>query len=190
MRPKVLGPTIGWITKSSRYIFESPWQRIRQDVVHVRGREHTFTYLERDGSVFVVPLTSSGEVVLLRSYRQQVDDWVWELPAGGINDKLGISLEAAARAELREETGYGGGDFELLASYYSAVGAMSLRFHVFLARGVERIGEIEPEDSEEIAEVACVPLAEAVRRARTGELNDGESAHAVLLAATHLATEK
>lgn len=186
MKEKRLGTTLGWLTRSSRYLFESPWHRIRQDAVSLRGKDLTFTYLEHAGSVFVVPITKGGNVVLIRSYRYNVDDWVWEIPAGGLGDKPGVSLEEAARAELREETGYEGGTLERLASYYSAVGVTDIRMTIFLARGVERAGDLDPDEAEQIEEVVEVPLAEAVRRARTGELNDGESALAVLLAADAL----
>ena len=186
MKEKKLGQTLGWLSRSARYLFESPWHKVRQDEVSLRGKDLTFTWLEHAGSVFVVPITKAGELVLLRSYRYNVDDWVWEIPAGGIGDKRHLSLEDAARAELREETGYTGGTFEPLGTYYSAVGILDLQFTIFLARDVELTHPLELEDSEQVEEVVALPVAEAVRRARSGELNDGESALAVLLAAARL----
>jgi ADP-ribose pyrophosphatase len=167
-------------------LVETRWLRIREDQLDLRGKPATFTYLEHPGSVFVVPVTREGRVVLLRSYRYNCDDWVWEIPAGGLGDKAGTSLEDAARAELREETGYGGGTFELLASYYSSVGATDIRFHVFLARDVSKIGSLSPEETEQIEEVIELPLEEALAWARSGKLNDGESALAVLVAGARL----
>ncbi|MGZ3657150.1 MAG: NUDIX domain-containing protein [Bdellovibrionota bacterium] len=186
MKTKSLGTSLGWLTKSARYIFESPWHCIRQDQVSLKGNELTFTYMEHAGSVFVVPVTAAGRIVLIRTYRYNVDDWVWEVPAGGLGDKKVLSLENAARAELREETGYTGGTFERLGSYYSAVGVLDLKFTVFLARGVERTHGLDLEDSEQVDEVVEVSVEEAVSRARSGALNDGESALAVLLAAEKL----
>jgi ADP-ribose pyrophosphatase len=183
---KALGATVGWLTRASRYIHESRWSRVRQDQVEVHGKEHTFTWMELAGSVFVVPVTKQGRIVLLRSYRYNVDDWVWELPAGGIGDKMHLTLEEAARAEMLEETGYSGGVFEELSHYYSAVGALDLKFTIFLARGVERVQARTAEESEEIAEVVELTLEEAVARAHSGSINDGESALAILLAAERL----
>jgi ADP-ribose pyrophosphatase len=183
MKPKTLGATLGWLLRSTKVLIETPWLRIRQDEITLNGKPATFTYLEHPGSVFVVPVTKEGRVVLLRSYRYNVDDWVWELPAGGVGDKGERSLEEAARDELREEAGYTGGSFERLAAFYSSVGVCDIRFTVFLARGVERTVERAPEETEQIEEVVELPLEEAVRRAQSGELNDGESALAVLLAA-------
>jgi ADP-ribose pyrophosphatase len=187
MKQKRLGATLGWVTRSARYLFESPWHRIRQDQVGLRGKELTFTWLEHAGSVFVVPVTKKGEIVMIRTYRYNVDDWVWEIPAGGLGDKGGLPLEQAARGELREETGYTGGEFEVLGSYYTGVGVLDLKMTIFLARGVELTHPLELDDSEQVEEVVAVPLAEAVRRARSGEVNDGESALAILLAAERIA---
>lgn len=155
-------------------------------MVAVHGQDLTFTYLEHPGSVFIVPVTADGRIVLIRSYRYNVDEWVWQIPAGGIGDKGGMSLEDAARSELREETGFTGGTFEKLASYVTGVGVMDLSMTVFLARGVERGSEQELEETEHIDEVTLVPIAEAVAWARSGKINDGESALAVLIAAARL----
>jgi ADP-ribose pyrophosphatase len=186
MKEKRLGASLGWLTRSARYIFESPWHKIRQDQVTLRGNDLTFTWLEHSGSVFVVPITKKSEIVLIRTYRYNVDDWVWELPAGGLGDKGQLSMEDAARAELREETGYSGGEFERLGSFYTGVGVLDLKMTIFLARGVELTHPLDLDDSEQVEEVVTISIAEAVRRARSGELNDGESALAVLLAAERL----
>ena len=183
MKQKRLGQSLGWLTRSARYIFESPWHRIRQDQVSVSSKDHVFTYLEHAGSVFIVPITKDGNLVLIRSYRYNVDDWVWEIPAGGIGDKAELSLEEAAREELKEETGYTGGSFEKLAQFYSAVGVLDLKFTIFLARNVEKTHELALDEAESVEEVVEIPLAEAIRRVRSGEINDGESALAILLAA-------
>jgi ADP-ribose pyrophosphatase len=95
-------------------------------------------------------------------------------------------MEDAARAELREETGYSGGEFERLGSFYTGVGVLDLKMTIFLARGVELTHPLDLDDSEQVEEVVTISIAEAVRRARSGELNDGESALAVLLAAERL----
>ncbi len=186
MKPKPLGQSIGWITRSAKYIFESKWFRLRQDQVSLRGQEMIFTYLEHPGSVFVVPVTPDKRIVLIRCYRYNVDQWVWQLPAGGLGDKRDVPLEQAARAELAEETGYTGGTFEKLSTFVTGVGVMDLEKTFFLARGVERASEQNLEDTEEIDRVALFTVAEAVAMAKSGEIKDGESALGVLIAAERI----
>ena len=40
-------------------------------------------YLEHASSVFIVPATASSQIVLIRTYRYNVDGWVWKISAGG-----------------------------------------------------------------------------------------------------------
>ena len=71
----------------------------------------------------------------------------------------------------------------MLFRSYSAVGVLDLKFTIFLARNVEKTHELALDEAESVEEVVEIPLAEAIRRVRSGEINDGESALAILLAA-------
>jgi 8-oxo-dGTP pyrophosphatase MutT (NUDIX family) len=60
-----------------------------------------------------VPLTREGWVVLIRSYRYCVDDWCYEVPAGGPSP--GLTTEEVARRELSEEIGGTAADLRYVA---------------------------------------------------------------------------
>ena len=186
MKDKKIGREAGWETLSARYLHESPWHNIRQDQVRLHGREITYTWLEHPGSVFVVPATREGKIVLIRTYRYTADAWFWEVPAGGLGDKKHLSLEEAARAELEEETGYAGGTLERLGHYFTGNGVMDLEFTAFLARGVEPSGKQELEHTESIEKVALFTPAEIREMLARNELKDGESAFCLLLALARL----
>lgn len=186
MKEKRKGREAGWETVSARYLHESPWHKIRQDQVRVHGREITYTWLEHPGSVFVVPVTKDGRLVLIRTYRYTVDQWCWEVPAGGLGDKKGVSLEQAARDELREETGYGGGELTKLGSWFTGNGVMDLEFTAFLARGVEPLHEQELEHTESIDKVSLFTPGEVRGMLERNEIRDGESAFCLMLALSRL----
>ncbi|MFE3003408.1 NUDIX domain-containing protein [Nocardia sp. NPDC059246] len=77
--------------------------RVRRDRILGRdGAEHTLTILENAGAVYVVPRTRDGKALMLQQYRQSIDAWGCELPAGGLFDHTGDSQDLAAK-ELREE---------------------------------------------------------------------------------------
>ncbi len=190
MKDKKTGRAAGWETIEARYIHESPWHNIRQDKVRVHGKEITYTWLEHPGSVFVVPVTLEGQIVLIRTYRYTVDDWCWEVPAGGIGDKRDLSLEEAARAEMREETGYAGGVLERLGQFYTGNGVMDLELTAYLARGVEASGEQELEHTELIERVGLFSQSEVLGMLERNEIKDGESALCLTLALAKLSQAK
>ena len=107
------------------------------------------------GVVAVVPITDSGELVLIRQYRPAVGNVVVEFPAG-LNDK-GERLEQAARRELLEETGYEPRRLTLLAHGPLSSGSSSELLTVYLAEGLEYRGIGERDETEDI-EVLKAPL--------------------------------
>ena len=56
------------------------------------------------GAVCIVPLLDDGRVIVERQFRYPVNEVITEIPAGK-RDSRGEAPEAAARRELREETG-------------------------------------------------------------------------------------
>lgn len=165
-------------TLASRYLWTSRWYSLRQDeIVTPDGSRGTYTVVEHPGAVWVVPVTAAGQVVLEWQYRYTVQDWCWEVPAGGLLP--GISAEEMAARELREEIGGTAGRLEHMAWFYTMNGIGTEVAHVYLARDVE-LGEPERE-STELMEVRAVPIVEALRMARAGEITDGPSALALLL---------
>ena len=86
---------IGWRLLRTRYLFEDPWLRLREDRIALSSggsREMTFTYQEQPGGVIVVPLTGDGRIVLVRQYRYPIDAWSLEVPAGGLQDTVYADL--------------------------------------------------------------------------------------------------
>jgi 8-oxo-dGTP pyrophosphatase MutT (NUDIX family) len=163
---------------SSRIAWTSPWYQVREDKVLLPdGSPGVFNVVEHSGAVWIIPVTSEGDVVLLRHYRYSVDDWCWEIPAGGI--KVGLSLEETALAELREEVGGTASEVIYIGQFYTSNGISNEVAHIFLALGVE-LGESNHEPAE-VIEVHLKPLDEIMEMAHRNEISDGPSALALFL---------
>lgn len=182
-RNKSLGATLGWKRLATRYPFVTQWLRLRQDRVRIDGKgDFTFTYREAPDSVAVVPVTKDGKIVLVRQYRYTVDDWCLEVPAGGTHDRTGVPIEEVALEELHEEIGATCERERLIpvAVTYTVNAISDEKLHVFLALDVDLADRPQPEDTE-LLSVQVMPVAEAIDMARSGKIQDGQSALAILL---------
>lgn len=109
--------------------------------------------LNCSGIVAVVPVTSDGELLLVRQFRPVLDNFVIEFPAG-LSDK-GESLIEAARRELIEETGYTTERLSYLTEGPISSGISTEILTVFLAKDTRQADQdvkrrYPPEEIEQI----------------------------------------
>ena len=162
----------------SRIAFDCPWYRVRQDqVTWPDGSAGVYNVVEASPCVFIVPVTPDGEIVLIHQYRHTTGRWVWEIPAGAIND--GQSMLDAAKMELREEVGGVSDSFNYLGEFETANGRSNEVAHLFLARDVV-LGENELE-SAEILTVHPTALTDVQLMIRNNQIKDAPSLLAISL---------
>jgi ADP-ribose pyrophosphatase len=176
-------------TLETRYLLQTRWRSFREDRVDIgQGREITYSYAEVPRAAYVVPLTVDGQIALIRQYRYPVRAWVLEVPAGSL-ETPDEDPAVRARHELREEVGGECQDLIYLARFYSSSAHITLACEVFLAVEV-RLGHPQLEETE-LLQRLVLPAREALAMARRGEIAEGQSAYALLLAEPHiLAREK
>jgi len=170
---------LAWDTLDSETEYSCPgFNVVRDDVRLPDGTETAFHYVSEPPSVVVLPFTADGEVVVIEEWRQAVDRASYGLPAGGL-EAGDADLLAAARRELREETGYEAGSVEPLAAYEPANGLFDSVFHYVVARDCEPTGE-QALDYNESIRVDTTTFETLRKRALSGEMRDGRSALGVL----------
>jgi len=124
--------------------------------------------------------TEGGDIVLLRQYKHGPRRVHLCLPGGHIDE--GENPLEAARRELLEETGYGGGEWSPLGSpLWTAGNHGGSEFHVFRCRNAVKLAEPDAGDLEEMT----VELLN--RQALADAIARGEFAVASDLAALALA---
>ena len=151
---------------------------LERDLRLDNGQEVTWEVIDKPDSVAVVPV-NDGEVHLLRQYFGARDEWGLTLPKGGIEGDE--TPEAAAKRELREETGLVGPLEELTAVSVSP-GYLTQVTTIFLGRDLEAHPDGRIEDAEEPMEVVRLPLEEALERVLAKEVSQARTVAGLALA--------
>jgi len=146
------------------------------------GRVADLELVHHRGAAAVLPLLPDGRALLIRQFRYPTGGWLLEIPAGKLDPAEGP--ERCARRELEEETGWclaPDGELVSLGWIWTSPGFTDEKIWLFLARGLEE-GTSALED-DEVLEPEKLPLEEAVKQARQGQIHDAKTVCALLRAA-------
>lgn len=126
-----------WKTLSQKYLIKRPWLTARVDQVELPTGAIIDEYyvLEYPDWVNTIAITKEGKFVFVRQYRYAIGKTVNELCAGVI--EKGEEPMAAAKRELLEETGFGGGEWQEWMKISANPSTHTNLTHCFLATDVE-----------------------------------------------------
>ena len=157
------------------------------DIDRVRfpdGSEGELEIIRHSGASAIVPFLGDPagddpQILLIHQYRYAADGYVWEIPAGRLDD--GEDPLECARRELLEETGCSAERIERLTTIYTTPGFTDERIHLFMGVGLTR-GEHKREQ-DEFMEIETMPISRALALIEKGEMTDSKSIIAILYAA-------
>lgn len=177
---------------SSEVVFEGPLFKIVRDrLIEPGGAENVRDIIRHNGSVVILAVDSSKSkkdpwIVVERQYRHAANQFLWELPAGKLEE--GEDALAGAKRELAEETGYRAKKWKPLVKYFASPGFLGESMLVFLAEGLVA-GDAHPEADENI-ELRLVKLSEVLKMIAKGAILDGKTLTSVLLYARQTAGKR
>lgn len=154
------------------------------DQVNIRlqdNHQKIYELVEHPGAVVIVPF-DNGEFWFVRQYRLGSKSMLLEMPAGRL--ETGEMPEACARREIREETGSAAEKWIKLGGIFNAPGYCTEYLHIFLAMDFHP-DPLQP-DQDEFIEIVKIPIDKAYSMAEHGEIQDGKTLAALLLARPYL----
>ena len=147
-------------------VFDVDRDRVRMP----NGREVTVDVVRHARSVVLLPVPEPGHVILIRQYRYAVNRWLWELPAGSVDE--GEEPEAAARRECHEEIGQVPDTVVRLASLFPTPGYCDEEMFFFRLSGLGESNEPAAVDEDEDIEAKVFTIPDAREMVRRGEIVD------------------
>lgn len=161
--------SLDWDRLASRYDADLVLFKTRFDQMRHPVSEQVLERLVLESVDWVncVAIDRDGRHVMIRQYRFGVSATTLETPGGMVD--AGEGHGDAARRELLEETGYGGGTWHYLGAVEPNPAIHNHLCHHWLARGVELQAEQDPGEGEHIA-VELMDGLHVVEAARSGEI--------------------
>lgn len=146
----------------------------------------TLEIVHHPGGAAVVALDDANRVCLIKQYRHAAGGYIWEFPAGKIDNRE-PPLQTAQR-ELEEEAGRRAREWRSLGEYLSSPGFLTEVVYLFLATGLTEVAtQLE---QGEVIEAHWLPFEQVMRMAHVGELRDGKSLAALLRAAAYVEAKR
>lgn len=164
-------------TIKSEELLRTPifWVTMDQ-AVDPEGFEITRAIIQHGGSSVVLPIDEKGRALLARQYRLPARDYLWEIPAGRMDD--GETPLQAAKRELKEETGLSAKKWTRLFSLYMSPGFLAEKMHIYVAREL-RQGKTAFMEDERI-ETRWFTVREMNEMIKDGRIIDGKTISAWL----------
>ena len=141
------------------------------------GNTEEWDYIHHRGAAAVVPVTDDGRIIMVRQYRNALERFTLEIPAGALDDPEEPGINCSAR-ELEEETGYRSENLEWLITLRTTVAFCNERIEVYVAKNlVPSKQHLHPN---EFVNVELHTVEELKQMIFDGEIEDSKTVASIL----------
>lgn len=157
---------------SSVETLKTPIFRVSEDhAMDPEGFEIRRFIVQHNGSAVMMPVDELNRLLLVRQYRLPARKYLWELPAGRVDE--GETALKAAKRELIEETGYRAKKWTRLAHFYPSPGFLAETMTIYAAQELTA-GKATPMEDERI-ECQWFHLPEVETMIAKGQVQDAKT---------------
>lgn len=140
------------------------------------GKEADWDFIGHNGAAAMVAETEDEKIVMVRQYRNALERYTWEIPAGGVNPNE--DWKEAAIREMEEETGYQLKDVVHLIDIYTTVAFCNEKIGIYCGRVEKK--SIQNLDEDEFVEVKCFELDELMKMIQSGHIQDSKTISGIM----------
>jgi len=159
-------------TISSKELIRTPILWVTMDrAIDPDGFEIKRAIVQHRGSAVMMAVDGRDRILLVRQYRLPARQYLWELPAGRVDE--GETPLQAAKRELAEETGYRARTWKKLAEFYPSPGFLAEKMTIYIATGLTE-GVQTPMEDERI-QTRWFSADEIDRLVERGKILDGKT---------------
>lgn len=140
------------------------------------GKTAIYDFVGHNGAAAAVAVLDDGRLLMVSQYRNALNRFTLEIPAGGLNPDE-PTIKAAAR-EVEEETGYACGKIEPLITIRTTVAFCNEKIDIYLATELKKGSQHLDED--EFVNVKAYTLEELEKMIYDGVIEDSKTIAAIL----------
>lgn len=149
----------------------------KDEIITPKGNRVEWDYLEHKGAAAVIPVMKDGRIIMVRQWRNAIDKFALEIPAGG-KDGINEPTKECASRELEEETGYKSEHIEFLHTIVPAIAYSGEKIDVYVAFDLEK-GKQNFDPDEDI-ELEIYTIEELIDMIISNEINDSKTVASLL----------
>ncbi|QUI23051.1 NUDIX hydrolase [Vallitalea pronyensis] len=140
------------------------------------GKIVEWELVTHNGAAAIIPIDEEGNIILVRQYRNAADDYVLEIPAGGLEP--GEDPKVCASRELEEETGYKANQVDFVIKFYSSIGITNEIISIYV--GKELVKTQQNLDEDEYVTIEKYDFDTCIHMINNGLIVDNKTITALL----------
>lgn len=145
---------------------------IYQDTIQLPdGKKVEWDFIMHKGAAAIIPMDEDGKIIMVRQYRNAIDCYTLEIPAGGLNP--GEDMKTCAIRECEEETGCKALDAVHLIDVNTTVAFCNEKIGVYFTR--QLVPSQQHLDEGEYITVERFTLDELIDKIHAGEITDAKT---------------
>ncbi|MPW25192.1 NUDIX domain-containing protein [Alkalibaculum sp. M08DMB] len=169
-------------TIESKEIYNGKIINLKVEKVELHnGNESYREIISHPGGCGIVAI-KNNKIILVSQFRKPINQNILEIPAGKL-DQYEDPIDCAKR-ELKEETGYSANSIKKIGQIFTSPGYTNECIHIYYTDDLT-IGEMNL-DQDEFVNIEEIEISEVLRMSKCGEINDGKTLAALLLAFNYL----